>query len=341
MAVMPIKIAIIGAGFMGSVYARICSQINGTEVVAVCDVVPEQARRLANELGAACYETDDYQRIFNEQDADAALVCTREDAHVRPALAVLAAGKHVLIEKPLATNTADAKTIEAAASANSGTVAMMAHSLRFDPRYTACRDVVASGRIGDVIHISARRTPPFSAFQRVEGRVELPFWVGVHDIDMMHWILQSDVNRVMALASDRGLEGHDRRRAIAALLTFSNGAIAILENSWGHECTSGGQQSTASFRVCGTKGEIEVKNYEQGITMHCQDSLPTPDTVYMPRVHGHIRGVYLTQIEHFIECIRNARSPEVGLDAGCKSVSVAEAILQSARMGAAIDLKRT
>jgi UDP-N-acetylglucosamine 3-dehydrogenase len=337
--VTPIRIAVIGAGFMGSLYARICSQIPGVEVAAICDIMPERVVPLADELGAAAYATD-YDSLFDEQNVDAALICTCEDAHVKPALAALAAAKHILVEKPLAMNLADVEAIVSAASHVPGVVAMVAHSLRFDPRYVALRDAVVSGQIGDTVMVSARRTPPFNALERVAGRVELPFWVGVHDIDMMRWTLQAEVTRVVAVASDRGLENRDLRRAILALVTFTNGVIGVLDNSWGPQSDAGGQQSTAGFRVQGTAGFVEVRNQPQDVVIQRGESVFSPDTIYMPSVHGRIAGVYPTQIEHFIDCIRHATAPQAGLEDGRQAVAVAEAILQSARLGQAVQVRK-
>jgi predicted dehydrogenase len=88
----------------------------------------------------------------------------------------LAAGKHVLVEKPLAAISSDAEDMGRAAVAHPGLVCMTVHSLRFDPRYTILRGAAASGRLGDIVHITARRTPPLAALERVRGRAELPFW---------------------------------------------------------------------------------------------------------------------------------------------------------------------
>jgi predicted dehydrogenase len=276
--------------------------------------------------------------MLDESPVDAVLVCTPEDRHAAPALAALAAGKHVLVEKPLAEKSSDGAAMVRAAAACPGLVCMTAHSLRFDPRYTILRDAAASGRLGDIVHITARRTPPLAALNRVGGRAELPFWVGVHDIDMMRWVASSEVSRVAAVASDKGLETRGLKRAILSTLMFRTGVIAALDNSWGPDTDSPGQQSTAEFRVQGTRGFAAVQSHEHGVHVHSHGDVYTPDALYMPEVHGRIAGTYRNQLEHFVECIRRGAPAAVSFADGYRAVAVAEAILESARRGEAVKL---
>ncbi len=75
---------------------------------------------------------------------------------------------------------------------------MVGYSLRFDPRYYLMRQAVRNGEIGEIVQIYARRTPPLAALERIQARVELPFWVGVHDLDMMCWVTGSNIHEVYA-----------------------------------------------------------------------------------------------------------------------------------------------
>jgi len=319
---------------MGSFYARICAQMVGVEVVALCDVSRETVESLANELGVAAYPAADYRQMLKEHhEIDAVLVCTREDSHRDPSLAALEANKHLMVEKPLATNVDDAKAIFEAAQSRPGLVTMMAHTLRFDPRYSKMKDAVARKEIGELICLYGRRTPPYAALERIHGRVALPFWVGIHDVDMMRWVACSEVARVFAVSSQGNFENRSIKSVIISLLTFENGVVAALENAWGPACNTESQQSTAFFRAQGTRGVIEVKNFDQGIAIHRDRGVIFPDTVYMPNSYGRIAGVYTDQIAYFINCIRLGTASEIQLEDGVRSVIVAEAIIRSADSG--------
>jgi predicted dehydrogenase len=145
---------------------------------------------------------------------------------------------------------------------------------------------------------------------------------------------------VAAVASDKGLETRGLKRAFLATLTFRSGVIAALDNSWGPCTDSPGQQSTAEFRVQGTRGVALVQSHEHGLHVQSGGDVYTPDALYMPEVHGHIAGVYRNQIEHFVECIRRGAPAVVSFADGFRAVAIAEAILESACRGEAVELDK-
>src|SRR5690606_22099393 len=110
------------------------------------------------------------------------------------------AGKHVLVEKPLTTDTASA--IELARLAEKmERLLLVGHVLRFDPRYTYAQQAASSGRLGTVRHIWARRNNPRTAARRVSGRVPLVYYLGIHDIDAALWITGQAPKSVFARAT--------------------------------------------------------------------------------------------------------------------------------------------
>ena len=109
-----IRVAVIGAGFMGERHARIYAGLPDVELVAVCDVHEEAARELAERTGAPAHYTD-FAELLRRDDLDAVSVCTPDGLHREPCEQALAGGRHVLVEKPIATTVADAEAIVAAA----------------------------------------------------------------------------------------------------------------------------------------------------------------------------------------------------------------------------------
>jgi UDP-N-acetylglucosamine 3-dehydrogenase len=333
-----IHLAVIGAGLIGSLYSRIITQTRGVKLLAVCDVVEERAETLATELHTNAYGGNRCQNIFRDfPELDGVLVCTSEAFHLDPALASLEYGKHLFVEKPLASDGESARRLVAAAQ-GIPVVTMVGYSLRFDPRYYLMKQAVSKSEIGEIIQIYARRTPSVAALERIQARVELPFWVGVHDLDMMRWITGSEFCLVYAQGTSIDFHGRCIQAAIHSNLKFKNGVIAVLENSWRMASVSAQQQSTAHFKVQGTKGEIEVKSHEQGVTIMRNGEMYNPDTVYMPELYGTIIGVYRNQIEHFVTCIRENRSSGIPFEDGLAGVLAAEAILRSVELGKEISI---
>lgn len=325
-----INLAFIATGFMGTLYARIAAQLPDVRVSALLDVNPEKVLPLAEELGAPAYVGTDYDKMLTDHpDIDGVIVATPENAHVEPAVAVLRARKNLLLEKPLATSIQDAQTILSAAEGNE-IITMIAYSLRFDPRYVAVKSSCERGELGDIIHVVARRNMPLAVLKRLEARVEGPFWVGVHDIDMMRWITGSNVEKVMAVVTKKGLESWKINGSYFALLTFKNGVVASLENSW-TPCDLTGRAQPYVFKVEGTRGQVQVRSYDLAVTIYQENGIVEPDTVYMPTIYGNYTGVYRDQIAYFVNCIRNDQQTDIPISQGLNGVMAAEAIVQSAK----------
>lgn len=325
----PIKIAIIGTGVIGSIYGRICSQMCEIELVAVHDVDRSRAEALARELNTRAYSGLIYTDLFRHHpELDGVFICTPQEHHEAPAMAALEAGiDHLMIEKPLSANFISAEKIVREA-AGRGVFAMVAYSLRYDPRYAAMKSAISDGEIGDITYIYAQRNPSTAALDRLKD-VELPFWVGVHDIDMMRWITGSEVESVFAKSISHGYENLGVLGGLLTTLTFHNGVVAVLENSWRRTTTSSRLLSVASFCAHGTQGDIEINSSEQGVKIVRGGEVFVPDTVSMPQVSGQTVGLYRNQISDFTRCIRQSLPPPITLVEGLRGVMVAESIMKS------------
>jgi len=167
--------------------------------------------------------------------------------------------------------------------------------------------------------------------------VENPFWVGVHDIDIMRWITGSNIERVMAMKTKKGLEDWDIKGSYFALLAFENGVIATLENTWAPSNLLGRAQPFV-FKVEGTKGQVMVRGFESGVTVYQEHAVLEPDTVYMPTSFGRITGVYHDQMAYFVDCVRQGKQTDIPLEEGLNGVMTAEAIIKSAEEHSEINL---
>jgi len=324
-----INLAFIATGFMGTLYARICNHLSDVNIIALHDIDGNSSAALAEELNTTAYNDANYQKMFEDHpEIDAVVITTPEDHHVAPTLTALEAGKHIFLDKPLATSNEDAHIILNALSANK-VISMIGYSLRFDPRYVAAKNSVEQGEIGNVISFVARRNMPLAVLERLGARVESPFWVGVHDIDMMRWIAGSNVNRVMAMVTKKGLEEWDINGSYFALLHFENGVIAVLENTWSPVNPLVRAQPFV-FKVEGTEGQIMVRSYEMGVTVYREQGVLEPDTFYMPPSYNRYTGVYLDQMAYFLQCLREGKQTDIPLEEGLNGVMAAEAIIKSA-----------
>ena len=196
------SIAIIGQGYMANAHAVAWAGIgHGSAIKYICTPRPISGSVLA--ANSADYISD-LQIIINDQDVKYVSICTPTPTHKEIAISLLTAGKHVLLEKPIALNLADANSIAHAAKMSSGSL-MVAHVVRFFLGYQKIHDLIQSGEIGKILSVHARRfsaTPTWAAWLGDEdqsGGMLIDF--SIHDFDQLNLYLGKPVE-VFALQGD-------------------------------------------------------------------------------------------------------------------------------------------
>src|SRR4051795_5943482 len=168
-----LNVAVIGVGRMGQLYARMAAESAQATLIAVCGQSEAPVEAVAGRWGVPGYAGGAYRRMLAERpEIEAVVVATPEWLHLDPSLAAIEAGKHLFLEKPMATTVAEAERILAAAQA-AGITLLVCHQLRFDPRYALAKEAVERGEIGELLHLSARRNTTSLAAARVQGRIPL------------------------------------------------------------------------------------------------------------------------------------------------------------------------
>ena len=157
-----LTVAIIGTGFMGKMHAhawrsahRFFSLDATPEIAVVVGRDADRTAAAATEFGALASAID-WREVVTRPDIDVVDICTPGDTHAEIALAALAAGKHVLCEKPLANSVADADRMASAAGAAPDVIAMCGFSYRRTPALSLARELIAAGRLGEIRHVRAQ-----------------------------------------------------------------------------------------------------------------------------------------------------------------------------------------
>ena len=332
-----LRIALIGAGYMGTIYARILSQVPGVDIGAVCDVRLDKARSLAADIGCTGYVGDDIAIACAVPGVRAAVIATSESEHTAPALLALQHGLDLFIEKPLAPSVAECRQIIAAAQ-DGGRIVMVGHTTRFDPRFVAAHDAVQHGEIGAVVHAFARRNNPSSRLQRLGNRVSVAGFLGVHDYDILLWIVGRPVVKVFARGVRRTLAGMGLDDCIITVLTFDDGTLGVVENAWGVPDVQG-RPTNLHFSLRGTKGIIEINALEQGFGIYTADAARFPDMWWRPEVHGQVMGGYRDQMANFVHCVETRDVPWATAEDGLASVRVLEAVQRALAEGREVDVE--
>lgn len=321
------RIGIVGAGGMGNVHARHHRNIPGVEP-AVFDVDPERRKTLAERWKIA--EKDSFEETLKW--ADAIDLCVPTPLHLELGLKVIAEGKALLVEKPIAGSVEDAAQLVAAAQ-KANVPLMPGHVVRFFPEFKKAHDVVENGEIGNPAAARTRRgggMPKgaglwFSDHSK-SGGVLLD--LAIHDFDWLRWTL-GEVKSVFSksLGAIRG-EGPDYA---LTTLQFDSGAIAHVEATW---------MDPSGFRVtlevCGSGGMIE---YDSRLTPSLRTSIDGSPTVNEAPLNP-TDDPYYNQLTGFVTAIREGKEPPVtGFD-GLMAVSIATAAIESAKTGEVVSPAR-
>lgn len=299
------------------------------ELVAVADTIPEQAEEAWRALPEEVAILESVDDLLARDDVDAVVICSTNAYHREHAEAALRAGKHVLLEKPLATNLADASALLELAAAK-GLSLTPTYPCRFDPRAVDAKRRIEAGQIGRILAMHAtnhlKKTP--------EGWFVDPLLSGggtimdhiVHGIDLMRWFGGREVVEIYAEAATLARPGLGVEDVAMLVLAFDGGAIGSCDPSWNRPLKSV-NWGDVSVRILGTKGALEFDLTGQYFTR-------TLDA-------GEEGGVVQVQfgdnmnellMKEFAEAVLAGRKPSVTDVDGWQGVACIEAAYKSARM---------
>jgi predicted dehydrogenase len=227
-----VKAAVIGVGLIGEQHAETYREYERSELVMVHDLNPERAKAVAERLG--CRAATSLEEVANS-DAQVVSVATPDHLHYEATMAMLAAGKHVVVEKPLATVTAEARAMVDAANAN-GVKLTINLGNRWNPGFVNLRDAVRAGEIGEPIYAYSR------CADTIWVPTEMLSWAGqsgpqwflfAHTMDLLRWFLGQEAREVYAVGTKRVLKarGIDAFDTIQAIVKFDSTQV-VFETGW-------------------------------------------------------------------------------------------------------------
>jgi UDP-N-acetylglucosamine 3-dehydrogenase len=219
-----IRAAVIGVGSMGWNHARIYNELEGVNLVAVADLDAEVAKRAAHIYGVRDYT--DCQKMLRHEELDIVSIAVPTQTHHETALAALQQGCHILVEKPIASTIEEGQEMVALAVSR-GLKLAVGHIERFNPAIVELKRRLKRGEAGQVFQIHARRLGPFPARVRDVGVV---IDLATHDLDIMRYLLDSEVKRIYAETEHKIHTEHED--LLSGLLRFESGVIGLLSINW-------------------------------------------------------------------------------------------------------------
>ena len=325
---------VIGLGWFGEIHADTLAGMPGIELAALCTRRPQRLSEVADRYQVATRYTD-YRRLLDDPSVDVVSITTHIQDHRDIAVDALRAGKHVLLEKPMAPTAEDCDPILAAARQSRGLL-MVGHICRFDPRIALAKQAIDEGRIGRIISMHARRNLSKAIGKVVCDSISALMGDGIHDCDLMLWFSRAKAVSVY------GQEVHPDRCKYPeggwAMIRLDNDAIAVVESVW-YLPESTPYQIDARMEVIGTEGALYINCGEAGLTIHDAHGGHMPDTMYWPQVFGERFGVLQAELRYFGDCVLAGQAPErITPEESREAVRVMAAAEQSARTGKLIPL---
>jgi predicted dehydrogenase len=345
-----LNVGLIGAGDVSELHSIGYREAGNASVVAVADVVRERAEKRARELGnTSTY--DSFEGLLRDDRVEAVDICVPPAYHSSVAIAAAEAGKHILLEKPMATSVRECDEIIRAAD-KAGVTLMMGHSLRFFPPFVKCKELIDVGGVGKMIKMRATLTShfPYTKWRldpSVSGGGVLTEY-GVHPIYLTEWFL-GKIARVTAFAgmTREGLKVED---VAVAVLESKNGAYGMIDVNLNGPHPLWDDH----LEFVGTKGLIVANGAETQILrgppiMHYKDDgLWTayrekehygPDAPDRPdEVEWKWTNSFVYEIREFASSVLEGREPRTTGSQGRSSVAILQACYESARSGRAVTL---
>jgi predicted dehydrogenase len=252
------------------------------------------------------------------------------DQHTEPVIAALEAGKHVFLEKPIASTLEDAQKIMAAAKGAKG-ILFIGHIVRFNPRYRMAKEAIDAGRIGKIVALSSRRNIPAAWTPEILNKIGPIVGDAIHDTDIMLWFTGERIVSAYAQTVDvRGLKHPDIGQT---MYRFASGASATLETVW---CMPEKTPFDIDERmsIIGTDGIIHIQDTFPNLGIVDGNKLHSPDTTYWPMFDGVRGGALRDEFNYFASCALSGNPIMIGTpEEATAALEATLAAEESARSG--------
>ncbi len=326
MAAEPVRIGVAGLGYWGPNLARNFAALPGAELVWLCDG-SQDARERAALQHPGVRVTESLDDLLGDPTLDAIVLATPVPTHASLAVAVLRAGKHCFVEKPLAQSVVDAERAVAAA-ADAGKVLMVGHLLEYHPGVTKLAELKDSGELGDVYYIYGNRLN----LGKLRADENALWSLGAHDVSVVLRLAGGE-EPVEVVAHGESYVRPGVEDVVFCFLRFESGLSAHLHLSWldphkERRFTVVGSRRMATFDDMALEGKVTV--YDKGFDEPTQgygEYITRSGDIFSPRLPS--AEPLRLECQHFVDCIVNGETPRSDGVSGLRVVRVLETLQNS------------
>jgi UDP-N-acetylglucosamine 3-dehydrogenase len=322
-----LAIGIVGVGRMGTYHLETWEHIEGAQVVGVAEPNEALAKERIGRRPIAHFRSP--KELVQRRDVDAICITAPSQHHASIALEAIAAGKHVFVEKPIATTLEDGLRM-AAAARQAGLKLMVGHVERFNPAVGKLAELVADGRIGNVFRVHATRVGPMPLRIQDAG---VAIDLATHDLDIMQFVLGRDISRVYAEGAQ--CSHPSQEDMITCLLRFGDdGPFGLLDVNW---LTP---EKRREISVIGEGGMLTASYLTQDVWF-TESTTSQSGWDELARIRGDAEGAALrfalrrveplkAELEAFAACVRDDTPEPISAYDGCRALIAALAVRDSA-----------
>lgn len=305
-----IRIGVIGVGGWGKNHVRVLNELKALE--AICDLNEERVKEYSRK-----YQVHGYTDLdrFLEHKLDGVIVSTPTKTHYEIALKSIEKGLNVMVEKPFTYEVEEGEKLVRKAK-EKNVILTVGFIERFNPAMREVKKLVADGIIGSPLYLLFTRENRWPV-HIIDVGVILD--TAIHDIDLSRWFFEEEPSMVFARM---GSFGTQHERVAALVLGFSKEKTSLIISNW---ITP---RKVRELEIVGENGTISLNFITQEIKIDLEDKTDIPRTKYEEPL--------LLELKHFIECIKDGKSPEVCGEDGVKATKIAHAALASNKLGSAI-----
>ncbi len=330
-------VAIHGAGWVASAHVLSWMKNPHVTVVSVSDICMVRAQQFAEKNAIACTVRDSYDAVLADERVDIVDVTGPSHVHAAQGIAAAGAGKHVLVEKPIALSMDDNRRLRDAVAA-AGVKSITSFVARFNPEIATLKSLIRSGAIGELFYAEVDYwhgiKPTHHAWELHSKKAtggSAMLLAGCHALDSLRWLVDDDVEEVTAYSNNRkGLFEFDAN--VAAIMRFRNGVIAKTSALFDAE-----MPYAFNVDLAGTEGTLRDNRVWSKKLFPGQTGWSSFPTIMMDSADV-MHHSFDAEIDYFVDCILEDRQPHCNIDDAYRSHELCMAIDRSIEHGCPVKL---
>lgn len=328
-----LNVAVIGVGAMGRSHARVYSDMDNIELVAVCDANKEAAKKIADKCKTNCYF--DYKDMLEKEKIGAISVCVPTLLHKKVAVDVIKNNISLIVEKPIATTIKEAQEIIGEAE-KSKVKLMVGHIERFNPVVIELKKRIEENELGKIYKVHCVRLSPFP--QRVVD-VGVIVDLAIHEIDILKHIISSKIKRVYAETAQRIHSANED--LLIGTIRFENNVLGVINANW---LTP---KKVREITITGEKGMFVANYLTQELYFYENEFVKdnNDNSSFMNVIEGKMVKIKIenkeplkNELEAFTEAIAKDKQPPVTGKDGLEALQIAQKFIESSKKNKVVEL---